>query len=852
MKKGVLLYILIFMIAIGVSYSLVPDSDQDGVPDVDNNGNIIDRCINTQTTDVDQFGCSCAQKDCVSDDNPCTDDCGVVDGLAACNVPDNTNSCVNGNCAGGSCIQDEISPNARFGDCEGSWDPDFGCLPVDDVGGRTPGGDESSKGGGDSGDGGGGGADSFDYLGSSRRAVLAAYDALLNRNECEELLSKAGVSARDAFSRVLRERRIGLAGPYPHDLCDEKRSAYFDPDRNTITICTSWFDFSWNLKLVSILHEIGHMTGAIEPERGSTDAYTVINAAIFQSCIKTDIVLPSSQGTEFESNCNPNYPQDLGPCIGNPIRPCQNTNSQYYPPDTICKGDWPNTGGVDMSIKFTDFNDNIHYYGDVDSCAYYEVCSATIDKYVQEAVDCCENNNKNDVECSFAKANSNGNPKKCEGLYLIKSAEFGKYNPNSHSGGVCCASEYYPEWKWFCDQITNSNGLFYGRCDSPGGLGNGYTSPISNILNQLPCNTNLKFSNTDLQSNSCISSLYIPTSLSIEKMRVRGCTLDSGILTTLLRKAGYQSNEVMTVQSQFHAFVLVKLPLELKYILITNYLMDKTNHENWCQRQWVECHNDNGIIACPSKSEVYGCEGLPYVQSNVCNGCVYNERCYNIGERECVNGIYHRCIGQNKIQQKGACDQCPGCVYNNKCYNTSQTECIGNELWQCVAPNKVEKIDICCPGGCKYEGRCYAPGETGCIGNELWQCTGQDGAKPIGPCPNQESCAGCVYEESCYPVGEKKCIGNQEYTCFGLNDIRPTTGCCGCQYYGKCYRLGETDCISNNRYQCTGYEQISFVGPCCSGCFYNDRCYGIGDTECVSNVLYRCSEKDTIQVNGSC
>ena len=95
MKKIVFMVILVLLFST-LSYSLEQDADRDGVPDAE------DRCANTQTTIVDQFGCSCAQKSCTPDNNPCTDDCGSANGLAACNVPNNE-PCDGGRCLRGAC-----------------------------------------------------------------------------------------------------------------------------------------------------------------------------------------------------------------------------------------------------------------------------------------------------------------------------------------------------------------------------------------------------------------------------------------------------------------------------------------------------------------------------------------------------------------------------------------------------------------------------------------------------------------------------------------------------------------------------------------------------------------------------
>ena len=80
-------------------YASVPDEDSDGVPDD------MDKCLNSLTDVVDQFGCSCAQKNCISDNNPCTDDCAAIGSLVACNA-DNNNPCSGGSCRGGRCLQE--------------------------------------------------------------------------------------------------------------------------------------------------------------------------------------------------------------------------------------------------------------------------------------------------------------------------------------------------------------------------------------------------------------------------------------------------------------------------------------------------------------------------------------------------------------------------------------------------------------------------------------------------------------------------------------------------------------------------------------------------------------------------
>ena len=96
MKKGVLLFLFLSILLVPFSAS-VPDADLDGVPDANDN------CPNSDSTVVDQFGCTCEQKNCITDDNPCTDDCGIVRGLPSCGTFYNKNTCPGGYCVNGKC-----------------------------------------------------------------------------------------------------------------------------------------------------------------------------------------------------------------------------------------------------------------------------------------------------------------------------------------------------------------------------------------------------------------------------------------------------------------------------------------------------------------------------------------------------------------------------------------------------------------------------------------------------------------------------------------------------------------------------------------------------------------------------
>jgi len=110
----IVMFLILLLSLISVAYAPVQftsDSDHDGVPDV------VDNCKNTESNAaVDANGCSCEQKRCKDDNNPCTDLCGGSE--ATCNIP-NSNSCgesvvcPNDNCVGNTLYDYPRTSSAR-------------------------------------------------------------------------------------------------------------------------------------------------------------------------------------------------------------------------------------------------------------------------------------------------------------------------------------------------------------------------------------------------------------------------------------------------------------------------------------------------------------------------------------------------------------------------------------------------------------------------------------------------------------------------------------------------------------------------------------------------------------------
>ena len=121
-------------------------------------------------------------------------------------------------------------------------------------------------------------------------------------------------------------------------------------------------------------------------------------------------------------------------------------------------------------------------------------------------------------------------------------------------------------------------------------------------------------SDTRLELNE-IALFDAPAHTSLNIIKTGTCVDYSFSLTTLLRKVGYKSDEIYTVEAYNHAYNLVKLPFDNKYTLV-----DTTGNNDpaiifghvplgydYCENIKT-CYNDNGEALCPSFDNIYGCE----------------------------------------------------------------------------------------------------------------------------------------------------------------------------------------------------------------------------------------------------
>ncbi len=330
---------------------------------------------------------------------------------------------------------------------------------------------------------------------------------------------------------------------------------------------------------------------------------------------------------------------------------CSGSDAQHVPTDSPCQKAWPDEGPLSIPVHFADNAGRSHYYGDVKACVYYEVCSPTLDQYINEARSHCPDE---------------ANRKRCVADYLFKKQKNAatKLNPYDLSGYACCAAETYPEWDWFCRTLAQeapdppqgprTKSKWAGRCDSPGGQGpSDERSPVAGLFDRMPCiqdgkdKPSLHFAPGNELANSCLSAVFPPTSLATEKIKASNCTVDSAIMTTLLRKAGYSKSEVMTVSGRWHFFTIVKLPGDATWTV-------PEGPSDWCRGKWIECHNDTGRVPCPRRQDVPRCEEGPALMCP--EGCLHDGRCYLPGEEACVEDRGWKCVAERQPPvETGSC-----------------------------------------------------------------------------------------------------------------------------------------------------------------------------------------------------
>ena len=278
---------------------------------------------------------------------------------------------------------------------------------------------------------------------------------------------------------------------------------------------------------------------------------------------------------------------------------CKNTNTKYYPQDTICNSKWPSSDGNTITINSKDY-----------SCNLVEVCDESIDYIIEDSINCCSGNvlvnSKAIGACNFANKYSNENAKKCQALYLIKSLGASQiYMQDYFEAEMCCRG---------VDGICSNKDYLYTSNPIPNTEENldslkCYNSPYNNPPGEWVSDINLG------ENNIALSDL--PSHASLNEISTGTCVDYSFSLTTLLRKAGYLKNEIISVESSNHAYNLIKLPLDKKYTIFDTtgnneppIILGKVPYGYKYCEEIKNCYNDNGKVSCPKVSEINGCEKI--------------------------------------------------------------------------------------------------------------------------------------------------------------------------------------------------------------------------------------------------
>ena len=287
----------------------------------------------------------------------------------------------------------------------------------------------------------------------------------------------------------------------------------------------------------------------------------------------------------------------------------------YYPPDTPCRDIWPNG---------------------TESCQEIEVCHPGLDYIVLDAVRCCNGSDSASPACAWALAHSDGDNKKCRGLYIIRA--FGPdavYMQGYALFKACCSG--YPE----CTRTS------WPSLAGTASFREGFNQNVTNLsCRREDWGVDAWRSDTNMSRNSAVLGLY-PAHATVNILQTGVCVDYAAALATALRKAGYSSSEAMVAASlgydlpllgdhPGHAYNLVKLPGEERYHIVDttgngeginpeglpHYFWFVGNFMNqpvrirvfdwwvgYCSKVSPYGLNDLGSIKTPAKTEICGCPG---------------------------------------------------------------------------------------------------------------------------------------------------------------------------------------------------------------------------------------------------
>ena len=349
-------------------------------------------------------------------------------------------------------------------------------------------------------------------------------------------------------------------------------------------------------------------------------------------------------GDEEGVDCGGTYCPPCAQCSGEPT-------TKWAPHDSPCDHKWPTNDGPDIGMNT-----------ESDSCNLVEVCDPGLDFIIEDALICCEHTDyasrfsgahvdRKIAACNYAQNVAyNGffttlNPsrlKTCLAHYIISSfGGAGSYMQGYFDGEWSCYGHRTAEscLKWHVEPPAWEMGTS-ASCAGSGGFAPDFQMGGHRCVYYWTwaLNSDLEWykykwgkhgdwdSDTNWQSNND-SVCDTPAHASINYLSTGTCVDYSFAVTTMLRKAGYSSEDVLSVHGEGHGYNLVRFPGEPEW-----HYVDTVGNRggevfggagwpqplyawyNYCSNLDDGCSND--VLSekrsnCPPNSAIYGCEGVP-------------------------------------------------------------------------------------------------------------------------------------------------------------------------------------------------------------------------------------------------
>lgn len=328
------------------------------------------------------------------------------------------------------------------------------------------------------------------------------------------------------------------------------------------------------------------------------------------------------------------------------------TGTKWAPDDSVCTEAWPTDQGPALTAGWRNPDRQEH------TCHIYEVCNQDLDYILEDAINCCESPDYRDFldpprelgkedACTAARGQSIGmdlTPERfqeCTARYLIHSFGWASVYMQAYFNGEFCCKNVA---KW-CPDVEN-NRL---TCDpAPWDLPYNprvmtYDPVPDHDMNELWCMYDVETSyhwediifirkqityhplsgwwnsDEDMSQNNC-GAYDAPAHVSINEYSTGTCRDYAIALTTMLRKAGFGKDDVLTVSGNGHGYNLLRLPRFNRFYYVDDVgntgggiKHNPATGYDYCRNMSHGCANDfyaSSTDNCPGNVEIHGCRNI--------------------------------------------------------------------------------------------------------------------------------------------------------------------------------------------------------------------------------------------------